>query len=165
MAEVELTRSADDRRLYLLEGVGTLRLQSFASRSATAEVDGTRWRFARRGFWQRLIDATDETGTTIGQFEPRGLRRGGSLRWAGRDYELRPASSWRERYALGDGERELVVLDGKGWGRRPVKITVEDSAAVEPGLLLFAAFVVRVLAENAASAAGAGSSATAASAG
>jgi hypothetical protein len=38
-----------------------------------------------------------------------------------------------------------------------VTITVEDGGAIEPGLLLFAAFVVRGLAEDTGSAAGAGS--------
>ena len=158
MAELELTRTPGDRRLYVLEGVGTLRLQGFASRAASAEADGTRWRIGRRGFWQRIIEATDVAGTAVGQFEPRSLRRGGTLRWAGREFALRPASSWRERYALADGDRELAVLDGKGWGRRPVKIAVDESEAVDPGLLLFAAFVVRGLAESAQGAAGAGAS-------
>jgi hypothetical protein len=66
---------------------------------------------------------------------------------------LRPASRHRERYALADGELELAVFDGKGWGKRPVRVTVNDQEAVEPGLLLFAAFVVRGLAEDAAAAA------------
>jgi hypothetical protein len=35
-----------------------------------------------------------------------------------------------------------------------VKVTVDDPAALDPGLLLFAAFVVRGLAEDASSAAG-----------
>jgi hypothetical protein len=161
MADLELTRTPEDRRLYTLESVGTLRLEGFASRAATAEAAGTSWRIARRGFWQRVIEATDAAGTVVGEFEPRGFRRGGTLRWAGREFALRPASSWRERYALADGDRELAILDGKGWGRRPVKVTVDDAAAVEPGLLLFAAFVVRGLAENAGSAAGAGASAAA----
>jgi hypothetical protein len=100
----------------------------------------------------------------VGEFEPRGLRRGGTIRWAGRQFVLRPASNWRERYALADGERELVVLDGKSWGRRPVKVTIADSETVEPGLLLFAAFVVRGPAEDAEGAAGAGA-ATAATGG
>ena len=81
-------------------------------------------------------------------FEPHSIRRGGAFRWAGHELALRPASSWRERYALADGERELALLDGKGWGRRPVKITVDDPDAVDPGLLLFAAFVVWLLAEG-----------------
>ena len=158
MADLELTRTQGDRRLYELEGVGSLRLQGLASRTATAEAGGTRWQIGRRGFWRRLIVATDAAGAAVGEFEPRGLRRGGTLRWAGRELVLRPASNWRERYALADGERELAVLDGKGWGRRPVKVTVDDPDAVEPGLLLFAAFVVRGLAEDAQGAAGAAAS-------
>ncbi len=67
---------------------------------------------------------------------------------------MRPASFWRERYVLADGDRELAVLEGKSWGRRPVKVAVDDSIAVEPGLLLFTCFVVRGIAEEASSAAG-----------
>jgi hypothetical protein len=72
---------------------------------------------------------------------------------------LRPASNWRERYALVDGDRELALVDGKGWGRRPVSVTLGEADRVEPGLLLFTAFIVRGLAEDASSAAGAGASA------
>jgi hypothetical protein len=43
----------------------------------------------------------------------------------------------------------------KRWGRRPVKITVGGPSALDPGLLLFAAFVVRGLREHASAAAGA----------
>lgn len=161
MAELELKRTAGDRRLYALEGVGTLRLMGLASRTATAEAGGIRWRLGRRRFWQRAIRATDETGMAVGEFEPRSLRRGGTLSWAGRELALRPSSRWRERYALAEGGRELAILDGKGWGARPVRVRVDDADAVEPGLLLFAAFVVRGLAEDAAGAAGAGAGAAA----
>jgi hypothetical protein len=155
MADLELKRVSGERRLYALEGLGTLRLEGIASRAATANVAGKSWRIARRRFWMQDIEATDAAGATVGSFEPRTLRRGGTLRWAGRDLALRPASQWRERYALADGEKELAILDGKGWGRRPVTISIDDPAAVEPGLLLFAAFVVRGLAEDASGAAGA----------
>ena len=74
MADIELKRSAGDRRLYDLDGVGTLRLIGLASRSATAEAGGTRWRIGRRRFWRRVIQATDGTGAAVGEFEPRGLR-------------------------------------------------------------------------------------------
>ena len=152
MADLELTRLPDDRRLYVLEGVGTLRLEGWSARRATAATGAAGWRIARRGFWQRAIEAFDEAGMTVGSFEPNTLRRGGARRWDGRELTLRPASAWRERYALADGERELVILDGRGWGKRPVKVSVEDPAAIEPGLLLFAAFVVRSLAEDAGAA-------------
>jgi hypothetical protein len=147
MVDLELTRSPDDRRLYVLDGVGTLRLEGWSSRRATAEAGPASWQIARSGFWQRAIEAVDAAGMTVGEFEPN---------------TLRPASMWRERYALADGEHELVVLDGKGWGKRPVKVSIEDPAAIEPGLLLFAAFVVRSLAEDAGSAAGASAAVSAA---
>jgi hypothetical protein len=120
MIELELTRSPNDRRLYVLEHAGTLRLEGLLSRKATAEAGRQSWHFARSGFWQRVIQAMDAR-TVVGEFSPRDLRRGGRLHWAGRELTLRPASSWRERYALAEGERELVLIDGKSWGRRPVK--------------------------------------------
>ena len=153
MPELELTRSADDRRRYEVDGVGALQLGGLLSRSATAEADAATWTFRRVGFWQRTVEATDASDTVAGLFEPRTLRRGGALRWGGRELELRPASAWRERYALVDGDREIAIFDGKGWGKRPVKITVDEPGAVEPGLLLFTAFVVRGLAEDAGAAA------------
>jgi hypothetical protein len=152
MAELELTRSRGDRRLYEVDGVGTLRLRGLLARGATAEAGPASWTFERRGLWQRRVEASDATGVVVGSFDQRGLRRGGGLRWGGRDFALRPASWWKERYALADGDRELAVLDGKGWGKRPVRITVERPDVVEPGLLLFAAFVVRGLAEDASAA-------------
>jgi hypothetical protein len=159
MVDLELTRTSSDRRLYALEGVGTLRLEGLASRSATAEAGGASWRITRRGLWHRRIEAIDESGTQVGEFQPRSLRRGGVLTWSGRELELRPASKWRERYALAEGMRELALLDSKGRSRRPVKVSVDEPEAVDPGLLLFAAFVVRGLAEDANTAAAAGSTA------
>lgn len=157
MADLELTRTADDRRLYTLGDIGTMRLTGFWSRSATAQAGGRTWELARSGFWRVVARATDEGGVVVGEFEPRGgLRRGGTLRWSDREYLLRPSSSWRERYALLADDRELTVLDGKGWGKRPVAVTVHDLALVEPGLLLFATFVVRGLAEDASSSSSAG---------
>jgi hypothetical protein len=153
LPDLELTRSKSDRRLYELNGTGRLRLEGLFSRKATADADGSLWRFARTGFWGRRIEATDAAGSLVGEFEQHSFRRGGAIRWAGRELVIRPASSWRERYALAEGEDELALLSGKSWGRRPVTISLEDAKAVEPGLLLFAAFVVRGLAEDAEGAA------------
>ena len=160
MVDLELTRAPGDRRLYNLEGVGSLRLQGLFSRTAIAGADERSWRLTSTGLWGRRIEVTDAVGVVAGAFEPRGIRRGGVLRWDGRELALRPASSWRERYALVDGDRELALLDGKGWGRRPVKVTVDDPGAVDAGLLLFAVFVVRRLAEDGGSNAAATTSST-----
>jgi hypothetical protein len=153
VTELALTRTPGDRRLYALEGIGTLRLEGLGGRRATIEAGTRAWSVGRRGFWRRAMQATDAAGTVIGEFEPRSLRRGGTVRWNGRELAVRPSSAWRQRYALLDGERELALLDAKGWGKRPVRLTVSDAAGVEPGLLLFAAFVARGLAEDAAAAA------------
>ncbi len=156
MTELALTRSSGDRRRYELEGLGTLRLGGWATRWATAEAGERRWGLARRGIFKSVIEATDPSGTVVGTFAGRTLKRGGALRWEEREYVLTPDSMWKERYALLDGERRVALLEGKGWGKRPVRIDVED-AAIDPGLLLFAAFVVRALAEDASSSAGAAS--------
>ena len=78
--------------------------------------------------FQAKFEATDAAGTVVGSFEQRGLRRGGRLRWRDRVHELRPASSWRERYALVAEDRELALPDAKGWGKRP-----DRSSALVPG--------------------------------
>jgi hypothetical protein len=149
MGEIELTRTAGDRRLYALGDVGTIRFTGWLARSASAEAGGRRWEMVRSGWFRRAMEARDATGQTAGRFVPHGVRRGGTLRWLDRELELRPASRWRERYVLADGARELATLAGQGWGRRPVRITLDDSSVIDPGLLLFAAFVVRGVAQDA----------------
>jgi hypothetical protein len=157
VTELELTRAPNDRRLYRIDEVGSVRLEGFFSRTAIAEAGGRSWHFGRRGFWQRDLEAADETGAVVGEFLPRSIRRGGALRWDGRELTVQAVSPLRERYVLGEGDRDLALLDGKGWGRRPVKITLADPSAIDPGLLLFAAFVVHQLAVNAGSGAAASS--------
>lgn len=157
-SEFELTRVPGDRRLYALGGIGTLRLRGMLLRSATASAcDGT-WRFTRRSVWQRSLRATDALGREVGTFRPREIRRGGTVRWRGREYSVRPDSVLRERYALALGDRDLVMIEATGcwgWGaRRPVRLRLEHPDAVENGLLLFASFVVRTLADAAAADAG-----------
>jgi hypothetical protein len=166
VTELELRKVSGERRLYALGNLGTLRLEGLASRSATAVADGSRWQIGRRGFWKTLVRAVDAgSGETVGEFTPNSLRRGGALVWSGRELTLRASSSWRERYALADGDDELATLEGKSWGKAPVKVTIEDLPASDAGLLLFAAFVVRGLAEDAAGAAAGASTAAVSSTG
>jgi hypothetical protein len=157
--DLELTRVPGDRRLYALEGIGTLRLQGLLGRSAVAQSDGRSFEITSRGLWQREVVATDESGAVCGTFDPRSIRRGGTLRWGDRQLTLNPASAWRERYELAEHGSRLALLDGKGWGKRPVRLTIDDGELLEPGLALFATFVVRGLAEDASGASGGGASA------
>jgi hypothetical protein len=157
MPELELVRTPADRRRYALAGIGTLRLEGLLGRSASAEGGERSWLIARRGVFTSAISATDAAGTEVGEFTGRTLRRGGSLRWGDQTLALQPDSIWKERYALTDGELRLATIEGHSWGKRPVQIGIDDLAAVEPGLLLFAAFVVRALAEAAQSSGSGGS--------
>ena len=159
MPDLELTRTREDRNLYVLEGVGTLRLEGLFSTRAVAEGRGREWRFGRRGLWGG-VQATDATGAVAGTFSAR-LRGGGTLEWGEREYAMRRASVWRERYALADGDAELALYDARGWGKRPVRVSIADAASLDPGLLLFGAFVARKLANDNSAAAGAGASAAA----
>src|SRR5262245_3944485 len=158
MVDLELERSQADRSLYSVRGTGTLRFGGFLSRAAVADAGETSRRLQCRGFWRRVAEATDDGGAIIGSFEPRGMRRGGTVRWSGRELALRSASAWRERYALVEGDEELAVFDGKGWGRKPVAISVSAPGALDPGLVLFTAFVVRGLAVAASAVAGSSAS-------
>jgi hypothetical protein len=155
---IDLTRVPGDHRLYALDDLGTLRLEGLLMRAATAEAGAGSWRFSRQGLWQRRIIATDAAGEVIGMFQPRDIRRGGSLQWHGTDYTLRPHSSWRERYALSHRGRELTVLQATGWWgwgtQRPARVWVDDPRVIDSGLLLFSAFIVRALADAANSDAG-----------
>ncbi len=164
MPDLDLTRSPDDRRLYVLDGIGSLKLEGWGSRRATATAREGSWRLERRGLFKATFEASDLAGAAAGRFEGRSLRRGGTLRWQGRELGLQPASAWRERYELVENGNELAVLDGRGWGKRPVKVKLDD-AQIDPGLLLFAAYVVRGLADDASAAAGGGAAATAGASG
>jgi hypothetical protein len=158
--ELELTRSRDDRRRYDLGGVGSVLLGGWLRGGATIEAGGALLlEVQRRGVLRRTIEAVDAGGGAVGRFGPQGWRRGGPLWWEGRELALTPSSSWRERYALVDGARELARLEGRSWGRTPVRISLADPGT-DPALLLFAAYVVRSLSEDAASTAGATTAAT-----
>src|SRR5207248_8600820 len=55
MIELQLTRTEEDHRRYLLEGVGTLRLEGLSSRNATGETANEDSHFARRGVSQPVL--------------------------------------------------------------------------------------------------------------
>jgi hypothetical protein len=158
--ELELRRADGDRRLYVVDGVGTIRYTGLLARSATAEGDGRRWEIRPKGLWQTVVEATGSDGAVVGEFHPTTFRGGGTVRWESRELLLRPSGAWRSRYVLEDAGRELATLEGKGWGRRPVAIDAHGEAVLEPGLILFAAFVTRRLAEGTAAAASSSPAAT-----
>ncbi len=153
MQEMQMTRSPDDRRLYALGDLGTLRYQGWTSRAATAEAGPQSWELKRVGVFRQTIEATDGAGTVVGSFSGRVLKTGGTLTWAGRELALASDSFWKQRYALLDGDHQLATIEARIWGKKAGDVSVDDPATIDPGLLLFAIFVVRCLAEDAASSA------------
>src|SRR4051794_22711500 len=84
MHEMLLTRSNADRRLYVLDGIGTLRLEGLFGGRATAVAGNRQWDFRKSGALRRGSEAVDGTGSVAGRFAPRGLfARGGSAVWQG----------------------------------------------------------------------------------
>jgi hypothetical protein len=160
----DLLLTCTGKRLYSIDGIGTLRLEKAFWNAAAAEAGGRSWRFGCRGWFRRRIEATDETGRPAGSFESsRGFRRGGTVHWEGRDFALRSRSTWKaQRFVLLDGDRDTAVFKGRASDRRPVTVSIDEPGALDAGLLLFVAFVVRGLvldafvAVGAAAATGAG---------
>src|SRR3954454_10719509 len=63
-----------------------------------------------------------------------------------------------ERYVLSEADRDLAHLDAKGWGKRPVRISLAvDPGELDSGVLLYTAFIVHQLAGDAATTASTGS--------
>jgi len=149
-----LVRVPGARRRYEISGVGRLQLEGWASRRATAEAAVGSWHLSR-GWGRRGAQAT-AAGAVVGTFHRGSLfRRGGSLTWGMRSLELRSTSAWRQRFGLREDDRDLVILTGSGRGKRPVTLAFGDGATIEPGLLLFAAFLVLGFAQDANAGAGA----------
>src|SRR4051794_41733798 len=84
VTELELTRAPDDRRTYVLDGVGSLRLEGWVGRRATLDAGGRTWLVGRAGFWQRRGEGTHPPRGGGAPFAPRAVRRGGGAPVGGR---------------------------------------------------------------------------------
>lgn len=149
-ADVQLTRSPDDKHRYSLAAHGVLsdvaagwgvygELSDLAgSWSATAESGDQRWHLTRE-------DATDAAGTVVGSLESRFFSVSGPLVWKGRELWLQvDDDSWLPggcpKAELADGDRELATFVGSRYRSAPLRVTVRDES-IDRGLLLFATFL------------------------
>lgn len=157
MAELRLRRDSEDRKRYVLEGVGELRLGRWYRRGATISSNsGASWELTSSG-WSSAVTAIDAEGREAATYRPRGaLKRGGEIMLADGDetFELKASSNWRNRYALWSGETELAAVETKGWSGQEVAVDRSDDRSVEALVLLMACYLVRRLGEDDATAAG-----------
>jgi hypothetical protein len=154
VAELELRPDPKDRRRLVLDGVGSLRLGGWGRRDVQVTAGERRYTFAGAAFSSR-VRVLDEQGAEVGSYVPRSLGRGGVLRVGTRELLLhRRVGLLRTLYRLCEGTRELAVLQPRG-SLRPMRITAEGLAGIDPVVLLLAAYVARQTSRRAASAAAA----------
>lgn len=144
---VRLMPSPRDHRLYVVKGIGTLRVTGWIWREATAEAGGRSWHITRHGIWPPVFQAADVAGNVVGEFNGRWLHHDAALRWSDRELALRIDRLRQDHYILVDDDRKLATIDGVGSAKRPLNITIND-ADIDPGPLLFAIFIVRTLAHK-----------------
>ena len=161
MTELRLRRDDSDKKRYLIEGVGELRLGKWYQRGGVISDTGGRSWELKSSAWKLSAEAVDEAGATGARYEPLGvLKRGGELELAdGTLFELKPSSAWKNRYALWYGDTELASIETKGWTGSEVAVTLAEGASVAPLPLLMACWLVRRFGEDDAAAASGGGAA------
>jgi hypothetical protein len=145
---VTLTPSPGDHRLYVVRGIGTLRVTGRGWREATAEAGGRSWQITCHGIWRPVIQAADVAGDIVGEFSGCWLHHDAALRWSNRELALRIDRLRQDCYILVDDDRSLATIDGVGSDKRPLNLAIDETADIDFGLPLFAIYVVRTLAHK-----------------
>lgn len=148
MRQVELLQDPGDKDRWVLPGVGSFLRTGRVSRAATAEAGERRWSIKRFGLVRTGFNASDEAGTVVGEVRNPISGRSDRLRWAGCDLRLVRDGPRLWGYALCDGDRRLAVMTPKRRGRRQLDVVLEDPS-VDPGLLLFQAFIAQAYEDDA----------------
>jgi hypothetical protein len=152
--ELELKRWFDDRRRFDLDGVGSIRRGGWWSRRAgLLPVQAPPLTAAPQGLMGRAAIVTTADGVTVGRFAQKGvLSHGGELVWRDRQLRVRSEALLTNRYSISDGDTALLEVRATGWGRTPARVSLSGEAA-DPGLVLFALWVVQdFIAQDSASA-------------
>jgi hypothetical protein len=129
-------------REYQFVGVGTLALHGVFSRSATATAGATRWEFQRRGglVTRPSYVALDAAGARVGEFS-KGVFTFGSVRWEDRTLTIGSAVTIGSRYVFDEDGQELALIESNRWAQASKRVMINPNVELDPGLLLFAAFV------------------------
>lgn len=144
MGDLALVRSADDRRRYDIDGVGSLRRVGLFSRTTLLFPDGGEPLTAQsRVSLSGAAEVVAPGGDVVGEFAEQALLgHGGDLTWRGRRLRLGSGTVLISRYVLRDGDTTLLEVQARGWGDRPVDVSLGEEA-VDPGLVLFALWLTQ----------------------
>src|ERR1700678_2249060 len=145
-----LTLDRTTRGQYALGEVGSLRnLKRF---SAEIRAGDAAWTLRRAlGGAGEVINASDSaSGARVGRYVPRGFLhlRGvfrGTLTAGGTSYDWRAKHQLSSHFAVSCRSLELAHFDA-GPQAQPVRVEIEDLAAIEPLVLLFCCHLVKQMA-------------------
>jgi hypothetical protein len=155
MVEIEAAPLEGEPWTLAFDGIGTIRFETWrvgfgrlsapvwGSSRAALEASGGTWQARVAGLLSRRIVATDTVGALAARFTPKLLSRGGNVEVGAWTYTL---GATGRRYVLREREAELVTVCPSASSRRPLTVTLADPRAIDPLLVLFAAFVAHRLA-------------------
>lgn len=153
VSELVLLPLPGDRRTLAHPAIGSLRIEGLTRRRGIAVVGERRYTFECR--WSSLrVEATDAHGDPVGSFVRNGsFSQNGTLRLGAATLTLqRRVGLLRVRYLVLDGTRRLAVLRNRVFGG--FYVACDDPSAVDPAVLLLAAFVAAQFGRRAGAGAG-----------
>jgi hypothetical protein len=157
MRELQLVRSADDKRRLDLEGVGSVRFENiWGTKLVLTASGGGAWRIAGRGPFRRSSAATDALGTTVATMSRRGVEQGDRV------VEVTtPHQGLLERrppFVIVENGRELARVAPRVWDEKPLDVTLleEEFAANDPLLFLLTLYRAQLVAASRQAGAAAG---------
>ncbi|MDO9353747.1 MAG: hypothetical protein Q7T55_08625 [Solirubrobacteraceae bacterium] len=150
MTPLSLVRSASNRSVYELAGVGSLWVAGWlgGERAFFTTNNGT-WTCSKAGVIGGPLVATGPSGSVDGRFAPGFLGTTGSMSWARTQYALGPAGGFSTNYRLDEGGRTLCEFGverffGERW---PIDV-IGRRANLPDEALMFAIYAVRTLARQ-----------------
>ena len=152
MTDVLLTQDPNDKRVFVLEGLGrvvlvpkrwfgAVRIEAGAMGAWTVDLPG--WGVMKR--FEAVDDGGDDAATFT-QGKARAVGRGGAIVSGGRELDLVPdadRSVSTGPWVLREDDREIARFPRQGWGiwRTIITLTDEDACHRDARLTLFAAWV------------------------
>ena len=152
--ELQLTRSADDKRRLDLPGVGSLRFENIWGTKLRLTAPGHgEWRVVRR---RRGVTVSDADGMTVAAFTGRGVEHGDVAVEVTTPHQ--GLLDRRPPFLLLEGDRELARMAPSVWSEKPTAVTLldEDFAVQHPLLLLLALYRAQLVAASRQAGAAAG---------
>ncbi len=150
-----MVRSEPDRKVYTLPGFGALRRRAWYSVSAEAvAADGTAWTFAHTSWTGRGSQATDRYGSVVGRIRWRGFfGQQADVEWGGRTYRARRVGVWTMSVQLWEQDRKVLTTWPGRWNAKLARVDLDESARLDPGLVLFVVWQAQTSKESSSAAA------------